>query len=221
MSFEIKKHNNLNEVAEFLASKIIQELAQEKKVLWFVTGGSSIAICSATAKLIAQKPHANLTAMLTDERYGELGHPDSNWQKLLETGFELPEAKLLPILTGEERKTATENFDENLRREFQNADYKIGLFGVGSDGHTAGILPESVATKSEALACAYDSSSFERITMTFNAIKFLDEVVIFMQGQEKWPVVKDLEEKEIDIKIQPAQILKRVAKVTLFTDYQK
>lgn len=220
MSFEIKTSTNINQISEFLASKIINELEQNKKVLWFVTGGSSTILGSVASKIIAQKSHANLTVMLTDERYGSIEHKDSNWQKLLATGFMLPQANLIPVLNGEDRATTTKKFNENLEIELAKNDYKIGLFGVGADGHTAGILPESEATKNEDLACAYDSASFERITLTFNAIKLLDEAVIFMQGEEKWPVIKDLEEKEIDIRIQPAQILKSVPRVTLFTDYQ-
>ena len=38
--------------------------------------------------------------MLTDERYGPVGHPDSNWSQLLQKGFDLPQAKLVPVLTG-------------------------------------------------------------------------------------------------------------------------
>lgn len=159
--------------------------------------------------------------MMTDERYGPLGHKDSNWQQLIEKGFNLPQALLVPILTGEDRATTTLKFNEVLNREFMRVEYKIGLFGVGADGHTAGILPESGAVSSEDLAFGYDTPTFSRITITPKVIEKLDEAVVFMQGEEKWEVVKDLLEKNIEITKQPAQILKKVPLLTIFTDYLK
>jgi 6-phosphogluconolactonase/glucosamine-6-phosphate isomerase/deaminase len=158
--------------------------------------------------------------MLTDERYGEINHPDGNWFQLLKLGFILPEAKLIPILNGQDRNDTTLKFNENLKQEFQNADYKIGIFGIGADGHTAGILPQSTAVDSEEYAYYYETPKFNRITMTPLAISLLDEAIVFMKGEEKWPVVMDLLNKDIDLKTQPAQVLKKLPKLTIFTDYQ-
>jgi 6-phosphogluconolactonase/glucosamine-6-phosphate isomerase/deaminase len=70
------------------------------------------------------------------------------------------------------------------------------------------------------LVCGYDTPTFSRITITPKAIEKLDEAVVWMQGENKWNVLKDLE-KDIDIKKQPAQILKKVPLLTIFTDYKK
>ncbi len=221
MSLNIKTTNSVFEVAEIISSSILKQLDSGKKVLFFVTGGSSIAVCSKIADILKSHPHHNLTIMLTDERYGSLGHSDSNWSKLIETGFDLPDANLIPILTGDDRDTTTEKFIENLKNEFTNADFKMGLFGVGADGHTAGILPGTVAVENDNLACGYDTEVFSRITITKNTIEKLDEIFAFIQGENKWPVIRDLEEKDVDIIKQPAQILKRVPLLTIFTDYKK
>jgi 6-phosphogluconolactonase/glucosamine-6-phosphate isomerase/deaminase len=81
-------------------------------------------------------------------------------------------------------------------------------------------LPGSIAVNSKDLACHYDTPAFSRITITPNIIKKLDEVVVWVQGEGKWPVLKDLE-KEVDIIKQPAQILKKVPLLTIFADYSK
>ena len=138
-----------------------------------------------------------------------------------EKGFDIKDAKIIPTLTGDSRDITTKKFIEILEEEFKKADYKIGLFGIGADGHTAGILPNSVATESKDLACGYDTELFSRITLTFRAIEKLDEVVAFAQGEEKWEVLDDLQKKDIDVKVQPAQILKKVPVLTIFTDYKK
>ncbi len=218
MNINIKTTTNVEDPARFIANSIIRRLGEGKKVLFFVTGGSSIAVASKIAELLVGKLLINLTVMLTDERYGPLNHKDSNWYQLMQKGFDLPGAILIPILIGEDINITTEKFNTILSKQLEKADYKIGLFGVGKDGHTAGNLPGSIAVKSRDLASHYDTPAFSRITMTPQAIQKLDEAVVWMQGEEKWQVVKDLLESNIDIVKQPAQILKKVPLLTIFTD---
>lgn len=209
------------DAASFIADSILGQLKMDKRVLFFLTGGSSIAVGIKVAELLRRNWYKDLIIMLTDERYGEIGHPDSNWQQLLEGGFSLPQAKAIPILTGDKMKTTTKKFDKILNEEFTKAEYKIGLFGIGKDGHTAGILPESKAVSCENLAFGYDTPTFSRITITPKAIEKLDEIVIWAQGEDKWPAIKNLLEENIDVMTQPAQILKKVPLLTIFTDYKK
>ena len=225
MSLNLKKTTNIEDMADFTVSAIKSQLQSGKRVLLFLAGGSAISVEIKIAEILRnngdQNLLKNLTVTLTDERYGELGHVDSNWQQLAEKGFILPGAKLIPVLNGEDRNITVEKFNKNLNEEFTGAEYKIGLFGIGPDGHTAGILPESEATQSEDLAFGYDTATFSRITMTFKAIEKLDEVVVWAQGENKWWVIKDLMEKNINLEKQPAQILKKVPLLMIFSDYVK
>ncbi|HUC88743.1 MAG TPA: 6-phosphogluconolactonase [Candidatus Paceibacterota bacterium] len=221
MGIIIKKTTQFDNAANKLAETIISQLDLGNNVLWFATGGSSISAAVEASKLIASHPHQNLAVMLTDERYGPVDHANSNWHQLMQKGFNLPQARLMPILTGDSREITTEKFNEALDRELHQADFKIGLFGVGADGHTAGILPKSRAINSQNLAYSYDTENFERITMTPAAILMLDEAVVFTEGEAKRQIVEDLKNKDIDISQQPAQILKRVPVLTIFTNYEK
>jgi 6-phosphogluconolactonase/glucosamine-6-phosphate isomerase/deaminase len=223
MSFTIITTTNGEEAAQFLASSILKQLELGKKVLFFIPGGSSIPVAVRAAEILREsrnKNLQNLTITLTDERYGEIDHPDSNWHQLKENGFNLPDAKLLYVLSeGDNLETTAQKWSEVLDAELKNADYKIGLFGMGADGHTAGILPESPALQSENFAHGYVTQSFSRITMTEKAIEKLDEAVAWVQGENKWEVIKNLAEN-IPITKQPAQILKKVPTLTIFTDYK-
>jgi 6-phosphogluconolactonase/glucosamine-6-phosphate isomerase/deaminase len=220
MSLNIKTTTNIDDPANFVVSSILKQLKLGKKVLFFVTGGSSISVGVRISEILRDQLHNNLTVMMTDERYGPIDSPDSNWYQLIQKGFTLPQAKLIPILFGNDRTVTTEKFKENLKRELENADYKISLFGIGLDGHTAGILPETVAVTSPDLACGYDTSTFSRVTITSKVIEKLDEAIAWVQGEDKWRVIQELE-NEIDIIKQPAQILKKIPLLTIFTDYQK
>ena len=221
MALTIKTTTNVKDPAEFISRSILNKLKSGKHALFFVTGGSSINVCMQISEILKGQSLEHLTVLLTDERYGPVGHTDSNWGKLIDKGFDLHLARLFPVLTGEEHKITTESYNKTLLKEFENAEYKIGLFGVGVDGHTAGILPGSVAVNSSDLVCGYETKTFSRVTVTPKAIEKLDEAVIWMQGSDKWQVVKDLSEKDIDIMKQPAQVLKKVPLLTIFTDYKQ
>jgi 6-phosphogluconolactonase/glucosamine-6-phosphate isomerase/deaminase len=205
--------------ADFIAERIIDLLRTGQQVLWLVPGGSAINVAVLAAEQIAQEPHANLVATLTDERYGEVNHADSNWRQLLAAGFYLPQAKLMPVLTGLDRLATVENWINNLEREFSQADYVLGLFGLGADGHTAGILPHSPAVSARELVSTYDADKFQRVTITPAAIIKLNEAIVWAQGVDKWPALAQLDQL-VSLAEEPAQILKKLERLTIFTDYQ-
>ena len=206
-------------IAKYIATTIQKNLSAGKKVLWLVPGGSSIAIATEVSKLLADTDLTNLSMTLTDERYGEIGHPNSNWQQLADAGFGLPGALTVPVLTGEDRKITTVEYTHNLQELLNNADFSLGFFGIGDDGHTAGILPHSPAVSSVDLSASYDAGNFERVTITFKTICLLNEAVVYAAGQAKWPILDQLG-TDIDLDNQPAQILKKVPKLTIFNDHK-
>jgi 6-phosphogluconolactonase/glucosamine-6-phosphate isomerase/deaminase len=209
------------EAAEFIAAALSAPLREGKKVLWLVPGGSAIALAAEVAKRLRDVPLNTLTITLTDERYGPVGHPDSNWLQLEQAGFmPLPGAQLLPVLTGTSMGETVAQFSSVLKEQLAVADYALGLFGIGADGHTAGILPHSPAVTSQDFAAGYDAISFQRITMTPPAIAKLDEAVVSAMGETKWPVIDELESTDKPIPDQPAQLLKQVPKLTIFNDHK-
>jgi 6-phosphogluconolactonase/glucosamine-6-phosphate isomerase/deaminase len=50
-------------------------------------------------------------------------------------------------------------------------------------------------------------------------IEKLDEAVVWAQGKDKWKIVENLLGENIPIDKQPAQILKKVPLLTIFSDY--
>ncbi len=218
---EFKTTTNLDEVADFVASMVLKQLEAGKKVLLFLTGGSGVAVGVKIADILRESKDANflanLSVTLTDERYGPIDHFNSNFFQLNEKGFNLPGVKIIPILVDEDRNITVEKFNMALNEEFTKAEYKIGLFGIGVDGHTAGILPETSAVNAKDLAFGYDTATFSRITITFHAIEKLDEAVVSAQGKDKWKVLEELK-TDIDLVKQPAQILKKVPLLTIFSD---
>lgn len=219
MELQFRQVTSIEPVAEFLTAALKQALEAGKRVLWLVPGGSAIGVAVAISKRLQNADLHNLTVSLTDERYGPVGHDDSNWRQLEAAGFFLPTATQIPVLKGKDMLETTTDFAARLKALLELSDYKLGLFGIGPDGHTAGILPNSLAVAAKELAAGYEGGGYRRITMTPEAISQLDEAVVYAVGEAKWPVLDQLE-NDIDLSTQPPQVLKQVPKLTIFNDHK-
>lgn len=215
------KHvSDIEPVAAYLADVIGEHLDAGERVLWLVSGGSGVHVGLRAAELLIGRALNGLSVTLTDERYVPLGDSDENWQQLLDGGFTLPGTELYRPLTGADRAVATQAFGVWLDERLTVADYRIGLFGIGTDGHTAGIKPSSPAITATGVTTDFTGEDFERVTMTFPAIERLDEVVLQAFGDEKSRVLEQLLHEDLPLDEQPAQVLKRVPRCTLFTDVE-
>ena len=216
---EYIKIESAQPVIDYLSVTISEALVQGKAVLWLMTGGSSINIAVEVSKRLKDMPLKKLHITLTDERYGAVGHADSNWFQLEQAGFNLDEAELHPVLIGETMENTVINYAEQLNKCLNEVNFRIGLFGIGQDGHVAGILPNSPAVNDQALAIGYDASPYRRITITPNVIAQLDQAVVYAVGHKKWPIIMQLD-ASLPINEQPAQALKTVPKLMIFNDYK-
>jgi 6-phosphogluconolactonase/glucosamine-6-phosphate isomerase/deaminase len=202
-------------VAELLAKSLSAQLKTGRRVLWLISGGSVINLATIAAKKLTHHNLDNLSVSLIDERYGPPGHKDSNWRQLMAAGFSLPGAQLYPILINKNIEATTSEFDDFIKHT-ENS-YKIGLLGVGVDGHTAGLLPGSPALSSDRYADYYQGPDFWRISLTPKALVTLDEALVFALGQSKAQALADLQ-KDLPISRQPAQIIKQIPKVAVYND---
>lgn len=203
--------------AEHVADSIRRELLAGRRVLWLLSGGSSLTIATLAAAELRDIDHSRLSVTMTDERYGAPGHDDENWQQLLNSGFELPGATLYRPLTGDALDDTVAHFNHWLDQAHQNVDYTLGIFGIGPDGHTAGIKPHSPAILSQHLAEGYQAEDFTRLTITPHLIMECDEVVIQASGDDKESVLRQWLTTDMPFGEQPAQALKTVANATLYT----
>ncbi|MFS8118903.1 MAG: 6-phosphogluconolactonase, partial [Microcoleus sp.] len=135
-------------------------------------------------------------------------------------GFQPKLMHIIPTLNDSDIAETTRLFAAHFEEAYAEADYCLGLFGVGADGHTAGILPHSPAVGATSTATYYQSDPYSRITLTVESLLRLDEAVVFAFGENKWPIVHQLETQELALVEQPAQLVKRIMKITLVTDYK-
>ncbi len=190
--------------------------------IWFVPGGSNIPLVVAIMERIDNEMSANLTIALTDERFGPYLHQDSNWTQLLDAGFDKKQAKVIEVI----KKDVTDLgqtislYEHELKSAFENAISVIGQFGMGTDGHIAGIVPGSPADNDSlnSLVVGYVSQPFTRITLTFNGIRRINSAFLLAYGSDKHQQLDRLINQDLPLTEQPAQIIKEVRESYLYND---
>jgi 6-phosphogluconolactonase/glucosamine-6-phosphate isomerase/deaminase len=208
--------------ANHVADVLKEHLSNSERVLWLMTGGSGLLISVLASKKLEGTPNLlNLFVTLTDERFGPVGHKDENWQQLLDMGFDLPSANLYRPLIGENTVSTATKFADWLDEKLEITDYSIGLFGLGTDGHTAGIKPHSPAVTASSLAVSYKGDDFERVTIGFSVIRQIDEAIIQVSGDNKRKVLRELIFDSLPLDTQPAQILKEIPNLTIYSNNPK
>ena len=212
--------NNGASGTDDLSIRLQTELSSNKRVLWLISGGSNIAYCVHVMEMLSGPHTKQLTIMLVDERYGPVGHPDSNWTQLLEAGMPNKQATLLPVLQDDRSFEQTaESYRQQTETAFTTHDLVIAQLGIGRDGHTAGILPGSpAALEQQALVIGYEVAPYRRITMTFPALRQVQAAYVFAFGESKHEALIRLTTEQVDVTEQPAQILKQIPEVYLYND---
>ena len=202
-----------------LTTSLENALSLHSRVLWLVPGGSNIPLTVRVMHALSDHVTEKLHIMLTDERYGVVDHADSNFRQLREAGFEALNARFIPTLQdGLSLEQTAASYAENFEREADQAGYIIAQFGIGPDGHIAGILPGSPASTSGKLAEGYVAAQFERVTLTFPALKRIDEAFVFAYGEAKKPTLGQLKSVATPLTEQPAQILRQIPEATIYND---
>ncbi len=212
MTIRFVKVASPDPAVQYLVRIITEQITAGRPVLWFISGGSAIGPETQIATLLGSNT-TGLEISLTDERPGPVGHADANAKQLRDAGFPLP---FHAILDGSGTDNEAQAFDRYLDQALAPDAYRIGLFGMGPDGHTAGI-PHASAPAVPGLAAAYAAGHFERISMTPRAIARLDEAVLLAMGEAKRPALEMLGRDE-PVVIQSAQALKACGHVVVFND---
>ena len=132
-----------------------------------------------------------------DERYVDPGSQSSNYKLAFDTFLNkvaIPDANIHRIETEyEDFKVAAHRYEETIRGVFglevgQIPEFDLILLGMGSDGHTGSLFPNSYAAfDTEDLACVVYvlDEKLNRITLTHPVLRAACHLVVLVCGQEK------------------------------------
>lgn len=207
---------------DYLIKELTAGTSQGKDVLWLLSGGSAIDVTIGVTENLGIAVTKRIIIAQVDERFVPPGSKDENWQQLINAGFSPNNFKqTVSILsTGSQPDSIATNYSQLLKQLFDQTETRVGLLGIGADGHTAGIKPMenpkdfAIFTGAD-LVVSYQAEDFVRITITAAAIKQLSNVVVYACGEEKRPVINQLN-AELPAHSQPAQLLKHVSSAVVF-----
>lgn len=133
----------------------------------------------------------------TDERHVAPDHPESNYRMANEAMLShvavLRENVHRVLSENPNASQAAQDYEEEVLKFVPRFD--LSLLGVGTDGHTASIFPESdVLHETKRLVAApwVEKLNAYRITMTLPLINNAASVVFLVSGTEKAEIVKEV-----------------------------
>lgn len=207
------------------AHEILKKIVDPTTLL-ALSGGTSVDY----KKMIVEPGDIDPGAIcVVDERYGEPFHVDSNEKLLMDAGVkECTDTKCIEArkyLLGLGFEETARKYDEVMADLFLRFPKRVGVMGVGTNLHTAGIFPNSEAVKSNNLveAIEVEDKFQKRLTLTIKALEQFTGFVVMMFGQEKKEALEIMmDEKENDTVKYPAVFYRKSPiKSYLVTDILK
>lgn len=163
---------------------------------------------------------------VVDERYGVPFHENSNEKLLMDAGVkEFADKHCIEnrkVLCGKSFEETADIYDKKIADLFLRFPKRVGVMGVGTNLHTAGIFPNSQALKSQNYVVAekVDDRFQKRITLTLKVLGEFTNFIVMMFGQEKKEALEIiLDETENDLQKYPAVFYRKSGiKTFLVTD---
>lgn len=207
---------NYKDVSKSLTNILDVELSSGRKVLWLISGGSSLPIAAEVYMHMLSYSRENIFITFVDDKFGDkITNERAFCQLLGKAGRDCKISIVDANLTFQENVS---NFNNLIVDKLQWADFCIGQFGLGEKFHTGGIWPFSRATSTRSVVCGYEREGVKHITVTPTLIKQLDVAFINSLGANKRELVEHFLSSEASIRAEPTQSLKRAKQCVLYSD---
>ncbi|MGD0571710.1 MAG: 6-phosphogluconolactonase [Sedimentisphaerales bacterium] len=195
----------------FVAS--VEETIKQRDAFYLaISGGRSpqrfFEILGSEKKALSL-PWDKINLFWVDERYVPHDSPHSNYKLAADTFLTkvpIPKENIHPISTDfEDFDSAARQYEKTLRSVFhiksgQLPKFDLIILGMGSDGHTGSLFPNSNACfDAKDLACVVylldqklPDQMLNRITLTHPVICAASQIVVLVSGSEKAQTLKEV-----------------------------
>ena len=187
----------------------IQETLQTRDVYSIALSGGSTprrlhALLAGDAVFRDQIPWERVHFFWGDERHVPPDHPDSNYRMAdatLLSKVPIPEVNIHRIRAEEpDANQAAADYEQEIRRFFkidtgQMPYFDCVLLGMGLDGHTASLFPDTAAleeTRRLVVANWVEKFQSYRITLTVPVFNHAGRIIFLVSGQEKAKILKSV-----------------------------
>jgi len=142
----------------------------------------------------------NIHLFWGDERCVPPDHLDSNYRmarKTLLNEISIPEGNIHRVPAELDARLAAFQYEEDLRGFFEGEwpRFDLVLLGMGDDGHTASLFPDSAGLNEEErwfIANYAPKKQFWRLTLSKNAINAARNILVLVQGTQKADMIANV-----------------------------
>ena len=182
-----------------------QAIAAQGRFAVALSGGSTPkALYSLLAASYPDFPWARTYLFFGDERHVPPTDPESNYRMVSEsllTRIAIPAQNVFRVKAENPDATAAAaNYEKQIRRFFaltpaEFPRFDLILLGLGPDGHTASLFPDSPGLKENSklvIANWVEKFKTHRISFTFPVLNNADEVIFLASGPDKAAMVHEV-----------------------------
>ena len=217
MNSKIFISNSREELYEHFAMIIIDILAKVNRNINFALSGGSTpkAIFDFWASNFKDKIEwERINFFWGDERCVPPDHTDSNYLMTFDhllSKINIPQKNIFRIEGNNEPEFESKRYSKLLLEHVPPTNkipsFDLIMLGLGEDGHTASIFPNSINLIDDPGICAvskHPSTDQKRITLTGTIINNAAEVVFFITGEKKSKIVEAILNKREGFEKLPA-----------------
>jgi 6-phosphogluconolactonase len=126
-----------------------------------------------------------------DERCVPPGHPESNYRMACEALLDqvpIPEGQVFRMKGEGEPEEAAKDYGRLLKQDFGDGGLDVVLLGMGEDGHTASLFPDTAALDEKDHRCVanyVEKLKTWRVTMSVPFINRARQIIVMVSGAAK------------------------------------
>jgi 6-phosphogluconolactonase len=234
---ELRKLTTPQDLFQAAAEEVLraaaEAIAQRGRFTIALSGGSTprnlYTLIAANAS--ASLPWDQMFFFWGDERHVPLNDPDSNYRMAKETLLSkvpIPPANIFPVpADNPDAAAAAQAYEDTLRKFFALAPgefprFDLILLGMGPDGHTASLFPETAALQEKSrlvVANWVEKLSNSRITFTLPVLNAARCVAFLVSGADKAAVLHEVLEGKAPGEKYPSKLVRPIeGKLIWFVD---
>jgi 6-phosphogluconolactonase len=234
---ELRKLTTPQDLFQAAAEEVLraaaEAIARRGRFTIALSGGSTprnlYTLIAANAS--ASLPWDQMFFFWGDERHVPLNDPDSNYRMAKETLLSkvpIPPANIFPVpADNPDAAAAAQAYEDTLRKFFALAPgefprFDLILLGMGPDGHTASLFPETAALQEKSrlvVANWVEKLSNSRITFTLPVLNAARCVAFLVSGADKAAVLHEVLEGKAPGEKYPSKLVRPIeGKLIWFVD---
>lgn len=192
---------NFNGLSAQVLKNSLERLSAKKKIVNIALSGGSTPLPILDQLRKIKLDWRKFNFFLVDERVVDINSTESNYNNIYEVFYQYLPSQSFPILlesnTLEEMILVyKEKIEKNVTfNESGVPNFDLVILGMGTDGHTASLFPETQAlheNKDFVVKNYVPKLKSYRVSLTFPTLLNSDEIIVLIKGAEKIKIFEEI-----------------------------